>query len=58
MELNTLRIIMTLVSFAVFAGIIAWAMAPANRAGFDEAARIPLDDDDTDHAAGKGAPNG
>jgi len=38
---------MTIISFVVFAGIIAWAMAPANRKSFQEAALIPLDDDDT-----------
>ena len=47
MDLNTVRIIMTIISFVVFAGIIAWAMAPANRKSFQEAALIPLDDDDT-----------
>ena len=47
MDLNTVRIIMTIVSFAVFAGIIAWALAPANRRSFQEAAMIPLDDDTT-----------
>jgi cytochrome c oxidase cbb3-type subunit 4 len=45
-DINTARIIMTLISFAVFAGIIAWALAPANRQAFQEAALIPLDDDD------------
>ena len=45
MDLNTVRIIMTIVSFAVFTGIIAWALAPANRQAFQEAALIPLDDD-------------
>ena len=46
MELNTLRVVMTLVSFAVFIGIIAWALAPSNRRAFEEASMIPLSDDD------------
>ena len=47
MDVNTLRITMTIISFVVFAGIVAWAMAPANRKSFQDAALIPLDDDDT-----------
>ena len=47
MDLNTVRIIITIVSYAVFAGIIAWALAPANRQAFQQAALIPLDDDTT-----------
>jgi cytochrome c oxidase cbb3-type subunit IV len=62
MDLNTLRIIMTVISFAVFVGIIAWALAPANRAAFEEASLIPLgDDDNRDEPArtpGKGAYHG
>lgn len=45
MSIVTLRIIMTIVSFLAFAGIVAWAVAPANRSRFDEAARMPLDDE-------------
>ena len=45
MDINTLRIAATLVSFATFLGIAAWAYARRNRAGFDEAARIPFEQD-------------
>lgn len=31
---------------AVFLGIVAYAMWPANRAGFEQAGHIPLMDDD------------
>ena len=58
MELNTLRIIMTLVSFAVFIGIIAWALAPANRAAFNEASMIPLADDEPLRKPVEGAHHG
>lgn len=54
MDLNLLRIITTLASFAVFIGIVAWALAPANRSAFDTAARIPLADDDRRPEPGKG----
>jgi len=54
MDLNTLRITMTLISFAVFIGIIAWALAPGNRAAFEEASLIPLSDDEPAATPSKG----
>ncbi len=44
MDINTLRIILTLAGFVLFIGIIAWAVSPSNRRRFEEAAQIPLDD--------------
>ncbi len=58
MDLNTLRITMTLISFAVFIGIIAWALAPGNRVAFEEASLIPLTDDEPAAAPAKGVSNG
>jgi cytochrome c oxidase cbb3-type subunit 4 len=46
-DINFLRIAVTVVSFAMFVGIVAWAASARNRQRFDEAARIPLDDDET-----------
>jgi cytochrome c oxidase cbb3-type subunit IV len=45
MDVNTLRIIATLASFATFVGIAYWACARRNGARFDEAARIPFEQD-------------
>lgn len=45
MELNDVRIIVTLGSFLMFAGIAVWACWPNNRARFDDAARVPFLDD-------------
>ena len=45
MDVTILRIAATLVSFATFLGIAWWAYARANRARFDEAARIPFQQD-------------
>ncbi|HQY08606.1 MAG: cbb3-type cytochrome c oxidase subunit 3 [Burkholderiales bacterium] len=45
MDLNDLRVTFTLVSFAVFLGIAAWAYARKNSSQFDEAARLPLHDE-------------
>ncbi len=58
MDLNTLRITMTLISFAVFIGIIAWALAPGNRSAFEEASRIPLSDDEPVAVPAKGVSHG
>jgi cytochrome c oxidase cbb3-type subunit 4 len=45
MDINDLRSAITLVSLLIFAGIAAWAWRPTRRAAFDDAARLPLDDD-------------
>jgi cytochrome c oxidase cbb3-type subunit IV len=42
MDINDLRVIVTLASFGVFAGIVRWALLRRNRAGFDEAAMLPF----------------
>lgn len=36
-----------MVVMVLFLGIAGWAYSSRNRAVFDEAARIPLDDDDS-----------
>jgi cytochrome c oxidase cbb3-type subunit 4 len=45
MDVNTLRILATLASLASFLGIAWWAYARHNRERFDEAARIPFEQD-------------
>lgn len=45
MDVTTLRILATLVSFATFMGIWYWAFSRRNKARFDEAARIPFEQD-------------
>jgi len=42
MGINELRVAVTLVSLAVFLGIVVWAW----RGRFDEAARLPLEGDE------------
>ena len=44
MDINLLREIVTVASFCAFLGIVAYAVHPANRKRFDEAARLPVDD--------------
>ena len=38
--------IVTAVLLVVFLGACVWAWLPARKAGFDEAARLPLTDDE------------
>jgi len=45
MDITTLRIIFTLLSFACFLGIAVWAYSSRNRERFDEAARLPFEQD-------------
>lgn len=45
MDLNDLRGIVTVVSLLTFVGIVAWAWSKRNQARFEEAARLPLQDD-------------
>jgi cytochrome c oxidase cbb3-type subunit 4 len=45
MDVTTLRIATTLAAFAMFVGIAGWAYWRGNRERFDEAARIPFEQD-------------
>jgi cytochrome c oxidase cbb3-type subunit 4 len=42
MDLDTLRSAVTLLSFLVFAGIVAWALSPRKKAAFAEAELLPF----------------
>lgn len=43
-SINVLRIIVTLASFALFIGIVVWAWSSRNKAQFEEAARLPFEE--------------
>lgn len=45
MDINTLRSVVTVISLLVFLGIVAWAWSRRNRERFDEAARLPFQDE-------------
>jgi cytochrome c oxidase cbb3-type subunit IV len=45
MDVTLLRIAATLASFAIFIGIAVWAYARSNGQRFEEAARLPFDQD-------------
>ena len=42
MDINALRIGVTLLSFLLFAGIVRWALLGRNRRAFDEAQQLPF----------------
>lgn len=45
MDINDLRSITTLLMLTIFVGIVWWAYSARSKAAFEEAGRIPLDDD-------------
>ncbi|MDE2094850.1 MAG: CcoQ/FixQ family Cbb3-type cytochrome c oxidase assembly chaperone [Burkholderiales bacterium] len=52
MDVNDLRIAVTLLSFVIFIGIVVWAWSRKNAARFDEAAQLPfMDSDDADRSS-------
>lgn len=49
MDINTLYGILTLVLLILFIGIVLWAYSSKRKEQFDEAARLPLEDEDRRH---------
>ncbi len=45
MDINTLRTIATVTMLAAFIGIVVWAWSRRNQASFEEAARLPFQED-------------
>jgi cytochrome c oxidase cbb3-type subunit 4 len=45
MDINDLRSITTVLAFAAFLGIVWWAYSDRRKQAYEEAARLPLDDD-------------
>lgn len=46
MDINTLRSFITLLSLAMFIGLMVWTWNRHQKRGFDEAAQLPFLDDD------------
>ena len=42
MNLNDLRIAVTILSFVAFVGVVRWAWSQRNQSRFSEAARLPF----------------
>jgi cytochrome c oxidase cbb3-type subunit 4 len=45
MDINLLREAVTVISFGAFLGVVVYAIHPRNKQRFEEAARLPLDED-------------
>jgi cytochrome c oxidase cbb3-type subunit 4 len=48
MDINDLRSITTVMMLVFFVGIVWWAYSAKSKAAFEEAGRLPLDDDELD----------
>ena len=46
MDINLARILVTVLSFGVFVGILFWAYTDGRRARFEQAAQLPFADED------------
>jgi cytochrome c oxidase cbb3-type subunit IV len=53
MDINDLRAGVTVLSLALFIGIMAWTWARKRHSGFDEAARLPFIDEDSAEQTGE-----
>ena len=45
MDINLLRIMVTVAAFAAFIGILVWVWLPSRKAQFDDAAQLPFRSD-------------
>jgi cytochrome c oxidase cbb3-type subunit 4 len=45
-DMNTMRVIVTVVSFLAFVGILAWVAYKPNATRFDAASRLPFEEGD------------
>lgn len=45
MDINTLRIVVTVASFVIFVGILAWAWKRRNTSDFKDAANLPFEEE-------------
>ncbi|WP_439587394.1 cbb3-type cytochrome oxidase subunit 3 [Hydrogenophaga sp.] len=45
MDINDLRSAVTVISLLTFLGIVAWAWSRRNKDRFEEAARLPFEDE-------------
>jgi cytochrome c oxidase cbb3-type subunit 4 len=46
MDINTLRSVVTVVTFLIFLGIVGWTLSKRRSADFEEAAKLPFSQDD------------
>ena len=54
MDINDLRSLVTVLTFALFLGIIRWTYSGKRKQAFDEAALLPFTDDEPSEVARSG----
>jgi len=47
MDINTIRILVTVLAFAAFLGIIYWAYGPSRRERFERDGMLPFEESDS-----------
>ncbi|MCJ7558969.1 MAG: cbb3-type cytochrome c oxidase subunit 3 [Gammaproteobacteria bacterium] len=52
MDMNTFRGLTTAFLILVFLGIVVWAWSSRRKTDFDEAARLPLEDEEHENGTG------
>ena len=55
MELDALRSIITVLAFAAFVGVVAWAYSRRRKRDFEHAASLPFVDDELEGPAARDA---
>jgi cytochrome c oxidase cbb3-type subunit 4 len=45
MDVNDLRTVATVICFVIFIGIVVWTYSRRNREDFEEASKLPFDQD-------------
>jgi cytochrome c oxidase cbb3-type subunit IV len=53
MDISVLRSIVTVIALAAFIAIVLWAFSDRSKTAFDEASRLPFDEDDESSADGE-----
>ncbi|HEX5865678.1 MAG TPA: CcoQ/FixQ family Cbb3-type cytochrome c oxidase assembly chaperone [Casimicrobiaceae bacterium] len=52
MDINDLRVVITVLAFVAFVGIVFWAYSRKRKHEFDEAASLPFTENDLDQSTG------
>ena len=58
MDIDALRVVITILAFVAFVGIVFWAYSRKRKREFDEAASLPFKEEDVGQGAGAGKKTG
>ena len=53
MDINTIRVVITVAAMLAFMGIVVWAYSSRRKADFDAAARLPFEEDEIPGESGR-----